>query len=75
MDSATGRTERPGGKASVLPLVLPTLDAIDREIMLTSRPLLITAVGYTGRILHPERNGGADKSTVPPLALLSSYDH
>jgi len=30
--------------------------------MLTSRPLQITAMTCSGRILHPERDGGADKS-------------
>ena len=30
--------------------------------MLTSRPLQITAMICSGRILHPERDGGADKS-------------
>ena len=44
--------------------------------MLTSRPLQITAMTCSGRILHPERDGGADNSTFrqvrPAVAARSS---
>jgi len=36
--------------------------------------LLLIGVG-TSLYLYPERDGGADKSTVGPLPMLPSYDH